>query len=86
MNATTERFKPSPRGGTLLAGVALLLLCLGTWSGGAAEEFSNSDCLDCHLDPTTTRKVDGKVESLVFPTKVVPRASLASPRAPKKRR
>jgi cytochrome b subunit of formate dehydrogenase len=37
-------------------------------SAHAAESFKTSDCLDCHLDPTTTRKVDGKVVSLVFPT------------------
>jgi cytochrome b subunit of formate dehydrogenase len=34
----------------------------------AAEAFKTSDCLDCHLDPATTRKVDGKAVSLVFPT------------------
>jgi hypothetical protein len=34
----------------------------------AAAKFSNSDCLDCHLDPATTRVVDGKKESLLFPT------------------
>ncbi len=33
-----------------------------------AEVFKNSDCLDCHLDPTTTRKVDGKIVALLFPT------------------
>jgi cytochrome b subunit of formate dehydrogenase len=35
----------------------------------APEKFANSDCLDCHLDPNTTRVVNGKTESLVFPTK-----------------
>ncbi len=34
----------------------------------APPQFSNSDCLGCHLDPTTTRTVNGKVESLVIST------------------
>jgi hypothetical protein len=34
----------------------------------APPKFANSDCLDCHLDPNTTRTVNGKTESLVFPT------------------
>ena len=34
----------------------------------AADAFKSSDCLDCHLDPSTTRTVDGKTVSLVFPT------------------
>ena len=46
----------------------LILSCLGLTSAGAAEKFANSDCLDCHLDPATTRKVDGKTVSLLFPT------------------
>jgi cytochrome b subunit of formate dehydrogenase len=46
----------------------LICLCLGLLSANGEEKFKNSDCLDCHLDPTTTRKVDGKVESLLFPT------------------
>ena len=50
--------------------VLLFFLCL--WPGrhtvGAAEKFSNADCLDCHLDPATTRKVAGKTVSLLFPT------------------
>ena len=46
----------------------LILLCLGLTSAYAAEKFANSDCLDCHLDPATTRKVDGKTVSLLFPT------------------
>jgi len=33
----------------------------------APEKLANSDCLDCHLDPNTTRVVNGKTESLVFP-------------------
>ena len=34
----------------------------------AADKFTNADCLDCHLDPATTRKVGEKVVSLIFPT------------------
>ncbi len=34
-----------------------------------AETFANQDCLDCHTDPTTSRVVAGKSESLpIFPT------------------
>src|SRR5262245_28372819 len=44
----------------------LILLLTALASDGAA--FSNADCLDCHLDPSTTRKVNGKVVPLVFPT------------------
>ena len=40
----------------------------GTASTNAPEKFANSDCLACHLDPNTTRVVNGKTESLVFPT------------------
>jgi cytochrome b subunit of formate dehydrogenase len=36
--------------------------------GFAAEKFTNTDCLDCHLDPTTTRKVNGQDVALLFPT------------------
>jgi len=47
-----------------------LLVCL--WLTGfvasAQEKFSNADCLDCHLDPGTTRTVNGKTVSLLFPT------------------
>jgi cytochrome b subunit of formate dehydrogenase len=35
---------------------------------GLSAQIKTSDCLDCHLDPTTTRKVNGIVVSLVFPT------------------
>jgi cytochrome b subunit of formate dehydrogenase len=38
------------------------------FSLSATEKLTNSDCLDCHLDPATTRKVDGKVVALIFPT------------------
>jgi hypothetical protein len=34
----------------------------------AVPKLANSDCLDCHLDPSTTRKVDGKIVPLLFPT------------------
>ena len=37
----------------------------------AAEKFPNSDCLDCHTDPTNSRKVNGKsVPMAVFPTNI----------------
>ena len=32
------------------------------------DKIANSDCLDCHSDPNTTRVVNGKTESLIFPT------------------
>jgi len=50
----------------LFAVLAVSLNCASTVF--AAADFKNSDCLDCHLDPATTRKVDGKVVSLIFPT------------------
>jgi cytochrome b subunit of formate dehydrogenase len=34
----------------------------------AAEKITNTDCLDCHLDPTTTRTVGGKTIPLLFAT------------------
>jgi cytochrome b subunit of formate dehydrogenase len=57
-----------PRGtwGKLLFSLALLFW-LGP-PGFAAEKFASKDCLDCHLDPTTTRKVGKRVVSLLFPT------------------
>src|SRR5579862_4648126 len=45
-----------------------LFVALTTYAASSTNSFKNSDCLDCHLDPKTTRKVDGKVISLVFPT------------------
>jgi cytochrome b subunit of formate dehydrogenase/nitrate/TMAO reductase-like tetraheme cytochrome c subunit len=45
-----------------------LCLAQAAFSLDAAEKFANADCLDCHLDSSTTRKVDGKTVSLVFPT------------------
>jgi cytochrome b subunit of formate dehydrogenase len=41
---------------------------LASLSSSGAEKFSNTDCLDCHLDPATTRKIDGKTVALIFPT------------------
>jgi cytochrome b subunit of formate dehydrogenase len=71
MIATMAGCEASGSGPWRLARYAWLpLLLLSLVSAVAAEKFSNSDCLDCHLDPSTTRKVDGKVESLVFPTNV----------------
>ncbi|MBC8096963.1 MAG: cytochrome c3 family protein, partial [Akkermansiaceae bacterium] len=46
----------------------LLTASLGFIPINAAEKLSNNDCFDCHLDPTTTRKVEGKTVSLVFQT------------------
>ncbi len=46
---------------TLICWLSLLSLV-------AAEKFSNTDCLDCHLDPATTRKVGDRVVALLFPT------------------
>jgi len=48
--------------------LSALFFLFAVASPRAAEAFKTSDCLDCHLDPTTTRKVDGKVVSLIFPT------------------
>ena len=48
--------------------VAGSLYCLPLISG-AADTFANADCLDCHLDPTTSRMVNGKAVPLgVFAT------------------
>ena len=44
------------------------LLFSGYLSVWGAEKFTSTDCLDCHLDPTTTRTVGEKAVSLVFPT------------------
>jgi formate dehydrogenase gamma subunit len=40
----------------------------------AAATFNNTDCLDCHLDPTTTRIVQGKTVALLFPTNTFARS------------
>ena len=44
--------------------------CVGPGNGPdqRAGEIRQRDCLGCHLDPNTTRVVNGKTESLVFPT------------------
>ena len=47
---------------------ALALVCWLSQPAGAAEKFKNSECLDCHLDPTTTRTVGTNVVALLFPT------------------
>lgn len=61
----------------------LVLLCLLAFFGladagalaqertrtNAPEKIANKDCLECHLDSNLTRVVNGKTESLVFPTK-----------------
>src|SRR5208283_1033714 len=39
-----------------ISSLVIWVLALGLFPAGAAEKFANSDCLDCHLDPTTTRK------------------------------
>src|SRR5580698_1910499 len=43
-------------------------LWLSGLAATAQDKFANADCLNCHLDPSTTRVIDGKTESLVFPT------------------
>ena len=54
-----------------------LVLLTGLWCGSPApraatppppDKIANSDCLDCHLDPTTTRIVNGVKVALLFPT------------------
>jgi cytochrome b subunit of formate dehydrogenase len=55
----------------IMVAVAAILICFvprSVFAAATAEKFSNTDCLDCHLDPSTTRKVDGKVVPLLFPT------------------
>src|SRR5262245_20336055 len=50
---------------------SLALICwLSQLLFAAEPKFSNADCLDCHLDPTTTRKVGDTVVPLIFPTNV----------------
>jgi cytochrome b subunit of formate dehydrogenase len=49
--------------------ILALLLGAGLVTCRAADAIKNSDCLDCHLDPTTTHKVNGKDVPLLFPTK-----------------
>src|ERR1039458_1248330 len=41
----------------------------------APEPLANQDCLDCHTDPTTTRKVRGEVVPMaLFPTNSFPKS------------
>lgn len=49
----------------LLGWLALSSLAAET---NAPPLVANQDCLDCHLDPTTTRMVEGKKVALLFPT------------------
>jgi cytochrome b subunit of formate dehydrogenase len=51
----------------------LLALCFHGFSARAAD-LKSADCLDCHLDPATTRKVDGKTVALLFPTNAFARS------------
>ncbi len=77
-SATTARFKRNTlcqsKKSKVKKGIAgreiyfLLGLLLLACSPAFAEQFSNSDCLDCHLDPATTRKVGGRIVPLIFPT------------------
>jgi cytochrome b subunit of formate dehydrogenase len=50
-----------------------VFLFFGTLTLRAAG-FNNTDCLDCHLDPTTTRTVQGKTVALLFPTNTFARS------------
>jgi len=59
----------------LPAFIACILFCLPVGltaraaTTNAVEKLANSDCLDCHTDPSNNRKVDGKTVPLaVFPT------------------
>jgi cytochrome b subunit of formate dehydrogenase len=48
---------------------AVVFLGLGLMSASAAEKLANADCLDCHTDPSNSRKVGGQTVPLpVFPT------------------
>src|SRR5688572_2318613 len=52
-------------------GKLLFSFALVCWLGQplfAAEKFTNADCLDCHLDPTTTRTIGTNIVPLLFPT------------------
>ena len=73
----TNNRLPMARGKAWCFFVLLFIGTIAGWSQqpaqtilttNAAPAFSNSDCLGCHLDPTTTRTVNGKVESLVIST------------------
>ena len=53
----------------MFTGLLCLLLAQLT-AAVRAETFSNEDCLDCHTDPTTVRKVNGQEIPLLFATNV----------------
>jgi cytochrome b subunit of formate dehydrogenase len=59
-------------GARLVAGAVLgvLLFAPGALADGKTPEtLNNSDCLDCHTDPTTTRELNGqKIPLAIFPT------------------
>lgn len=46
----------------------LFLFAILAAPAGAAEKITNTDCLDCHLDPTTTRTIGTNVVPLLFAT------------------
>src|ERR1043165_1465013 len=62
------------RGGSGLALCCFLAICLFLTTSAFAEVFSNEDCLDCHTDPTTVRKINGKEIPLLFPTNTFPKS------------
>jgi cytochrome b subunit of formate dehydrogenase len=60
---------PAKRKNLLLFAVILLAAPALFAATNALEKFSNSDCLDCHTDPSNTRLVNGvKVSVGDFPT------------------
>jgi cytochrome b subunit of formate dehydrogenase len=67
---TKKRFSSA----RFMAGALLFLLCFSpatpaATATNAPEKLANSDCLDCHTDPSNTHIVDGqKVLLGVFPT------------------
>jgi cytochrome b subunit of formate dehydrogenase len=52
----------------LRAFLFLIVLLSFDLSNVHAETFKSADCLDCHLDPTTTRTINGQKIALIFPT------------------
>jgi cytochrome b subunit of formate dehydrogenase len=51
-----------------LRSAAALTLALAASTLAGAKSFPTADCLDCHEDPTTVRKVDGKEIPLIIET------------------
>ncbi len=49
-----------------LLGVSAVLDGAVTGRASAAEALTNDDCLECHLDPNLTRKVDGKTVAIAI--------------------